>query len=102
MVSVFTVVVVVAVLLLEFVSVSLQVAVAVFVIVPAVVGVTTMVTVALAPFDSVPMLQVTVLPDLLHVPCVDVADTYVTLAGSVSVSVTPVAVSGPLFFTPTV
>jgi hypothetical protein len=69
------VVVAVAVLFDELVSISLQVTLAVFVIVPAVVGVTTIVTVALAPLDSVPMLQVTVLPDLLHVPWVEVAET---------------------------
>jgi len=70
-----TVVVAVAVLLPELVSVSLQVALAVFVIVPAAVGVTMMVTVVLAPFASVPILQVTVLPDRVQVPCVDVAET---------------------------
>ena len=94
-----TVVLVVAVLLAELVSVSLQVTVAVLVIVPAAVGATAIVTVALDPFERVPILQVTVLPVLVQLPCVDVAETYVTLEGSVSISVTPVAVSGPLLVT---
>ena len=71
---------------------------ALFCIVPVVVGMTTMVTVALAPLISVPRLQVTVLvPEQL--PRLAVADTKVVLPGIVSVTVTFDAEFGPLFVT---
>ena len=78
-------------------SASLSVAVAVFVIVPR-GGVTTMVTVAVVPGFSVPRLQV-MKSFPTQVPAVEFAETNVAPAGSVSVSVTPVAVSSPLFVT---
>ncbi len=59
------------------------------------VGMTTMVTVAVPPTANVPSEQTTVAV-IVQVPCVAVADTKVTPAGSVSVSVTPVAGLGPL------
>jgi hypothetical protein len=61
-------------------------------------GVTTIVIVALAAFDIVPKLHVTVVvPEQL--PCDAIADTNVTPAGNTSVAVTFVALSGPLFVT---
>jgi hypothetical protein len=62
---------------------------------PAVVGVTTIVTVALPPFAMLPRLQVTVLDPLQPLPWLGVADTNITPAGKGSVTVTPVAVLGP-------
>ena len=55
---------------------------------------------ALPPIPMLPMLQVTV-PGTLwkQVPCVAVAETKLTVAGSGSVTVTPVALDGPLFRT---
>src|ERR1700730_13866128 len=68
---------------------------AVFVIVPAVAGVVTlMVNVALAPEARLPTVQVTVPAEFVH-PVL--AETKVTPAGRVSVTVTPVAGDGPLF-----
>ena len=50
------------------------------------------------PIDRLPKLQVTVVvPE--HDPCVGLAETKVTLAGSVSVKVVFVAGDGPLFVT---
>src|SRR5262245_41878850 len=58
---------------------------------------TTMDTVAEeAPAASVPRLQVTVPDACVQVPCDGVADTNVTPAGSVSVTVTPVAAVLPV------
>ena len=83
--------------LLAGLSVSLSVAVAVLVIVPA-GGVTTIVTVTVAPPFSVPRPQViVVVPDQL--PAVEFAETSVAPAGRVSVRVTPVAGSSPVFVT---
>ena len=79
-------------------SASVAVTFAVFVIWPAVFGVTTMVTIALAPFVSVPTPQVTVVVPLQE-PCVVEVDPKVTLPGKVSVTLTFVAVAGPLFVT---
>ena len=81
-------------LLAGFGSGSLAVAVAVLVMVPIIVGVTVIVVVALAPDASEPMLQVTVPAALVH-PAL--AEPKVTVEGSVSVTVTPVAGLGPLF-----
>jgi hypothetical protein len=100
-----TAVVVVAVLFAGFGSATALATVTVFVIVvppAAAVGVTTMVAVALAPAANVPIVQVTVPPACVQVPAVDIADTKITLAGSVSVSVVPVAGFGPLLVTVTV
>jgi hypothetical protein len=95
-----TVVVVVELLLLMFGSVTLLVTLAVLLSVPtaAAVGVTTIVTVALAALANVPMEHVMVVVPL-QFPNVDVADTNVTFAGNVSVTVTPVAELSPPFFT---
>lgn len=77
---------------------SVAVTEAVLVMLPAAVGLTTIVTVAVAAFGSVPMLQETVVvPE--HVPCVEAAETNVGPAGSVSVRVTLVAGDGPLLVT---
>jgi hypothetical protein len=70
-------------------------------IVPVIVVVTTIEIVALAPLAMLPKLHVTVPPASEHVPWLGVADTYVTLGSSVSVTTTPVALSGPLFVTVT-
>jgi hypothetical protein len=75
-----------------------EVTLTVFVSVPAAVGVTTMVMVAVAAFAKVPRLQVTAaVPE--HEPVDVVAETKVTPAGNVSVTDTPWAESGPLFVT---
>ena len=64
----------------------------------AAVGVTTIVADALAPLFRLPRLQpIVVVP--LQLPWLEATETNVTLAGSVSVTVTPVAVNGPLLVT---
>src|SRR6188474_660152 len=93
-----TVVCVVAVLLAGSASVSLSVAVAVLVSVLVGGAVKTMVTVALAPPFSVPMLQI-IGRVPVHIPAVEFADMSGAPAGRVSVSVTPVAGISPLFLT---
>ena len=76
---------------------SLAETVEVLVAVPAIAGVTVMVTPAEAPFARLAMVQVTVvLPEQFN-PGVGVADTKVTLVGSGSVMTTLVAAAGPLF-----
>ena len=90
-----------ATLLEEIGSVSLPLTTAVFVILPAAVGVTTMVTVAVVSFAIPPILQVTIVAPRAQLPRVAVAETNVTLLGSLSESVTPEARSGPLFRTAT-
>jgi hypothetical protein len=85
-------------LLLVFGSDWLPVTLAVLVFVPALVGVTTIVTVAEAPLARLPRLQVTMLVPL-QLPWLGVADTKATPVGNVSVIVTPVAVAGPLLLT---
>src|SRR5207244_1797661 len=88
-----------AVLLAAFGSGSLPLTVAVLVMVPAVAGaVALIVIVALAPEASEPTAQVTVPEALVQVPWVEVADVKPTPEGRVSVTVAPVAASGPLFF----
>src|SRR5438270_277811 len=83
-------------LLAVFGSGSLPLTVAVFVIGPAVAGVVTlMVIVALAPEARLPTEQVTVPEALVQVPWLEVAETKVTPAGRVSVTVTPVAADVP-------
>src|SRR3989441_3795815 len=86
----------VAILLIGVGSVSLPVTTAVLVILPGAVGVTTMVTVAVVSFAIPPILQVTIVATRAQLPRVDVAETNVTLLGSLSESVTPEAGSGPL------
>ena len=84
-------------------SASLPVIVAVLVMVPPVDGaVTVIVIVALAPLTSEPTAQVTVPEALVQVPWVELADTNVVPDGRVSTTVTPVALSGPLFLATTV
>jgi hypothetical protein len=96
-----TAVVAVAVLFAGVGSGSLAVTVAVLVMVvppAAAVGVTWIVTVALAPLARVPNAQVTVVlltGGGVQAPWLGVAETKVTFAGSVSVTVTPVAGEGP-------
>jgi hypothetical protein len=72
--------------------------VAVFVAGPTVWAFVTMVIVAVTPEAIVPSEQVTVVVPL-QVPWLGVADTNVTLAGSTSTIVTPVAEFGPAFVT---
>jgi hypothetical protein len=91
----------VAVLFAVFGSDSLPVTRAVLVIVPVAPGVTTIVTVAVAPLAKFPMLQVTIPPDCVQLPWLGVAVPYATLEGNVSVIVTPVAGNGPLLVTVT-
>jgi hypothetical protein len=91
-----TVITIVAVLLLVSASITFPVTEAVLESVPAVVGVTTIITVALFPLDNMLKLQVTVLVPL-QAPWLGVAETKVTPPGKVSVIVTPAAASGPLF-----
>jgi hypothetical protein len=76
--------------------------VAVLLSVPVASGVTVIVIVTESVLAKVPMVHVTVGVAKEHVPDdapVHVADPYVTATGSVSVTVTPVAVLGPLFVT---
>src|SRR5205807_537152 len=92
-----------AVLLAGVGSGSLPPMVAVLTMVPAVAGaVALMVIVALAPDASEPTPQVTVPEALVQVPWVEVADVKPTPEGRVSVTVAPVAASGPLFLAPSV
>ena len=73
--------------------------VALLVMEPAVAGaVALIVIVALAQEASEPTAQVTVPEALVQVPWVEVAETKPTPEGRVSVTVAPVAASGPLFF----
>jgi hypothetical protein len=92
----FTVVVAVAELFAVFGSEVVEDTVAVFESGPVPVGVTTIVTVADAPEASVPIVQVTVVVAEQE-PTDDDAETNVTPAGSVSVTVTAAAESGPPF-----
>jgi hypothetical protein len=92
-----TVVVAVAVLFEVLGSFSAAVTLAVLVSAPTVVGVTTTVMVALAPASRLPTLQVTVPPDCVQLPAVEIAETSVTVPGRVSLTVTTVAGEGPLF-----
>ena len=78
---------------------SLALTVAVLLIVPAVVGVTTMVTPTVAALATLPRLHVTVPPAWLQFPCAEDAETKVTPAGNVSLTVTPLAVDGPALLT---
>src|SRR5438270_8453154 len=90
-------------LLAEFGSGSLPLIVAVLTMVPAVAGaVALIVIVALAPDASEPTPEVSVPEALVQVPWVEVADVKPTPEGRVSVTVAPVAASGPLFLAPSV
>src|SRR5437016_536795 len=86
-----------AVLLAGFGSASLPLTVAVLVMLPPAAGaVALIVTEAVAPLASEPTAQVTV-PEALVQP--GLAETKVTPAGRVSVTVEPVLASGPLLAT---
>ncbi len=78
--------------------VSFSVTVAVFMIVPVPVAMTVSETVALAPLASCPRLQVTA-AGTVQVPWLGVTLSKLRLAGSRSVSVTPVELDGPLLVT---
>jgi hypothetical protein len=95
-----TVVVAEALLFVPFGSPSAAETDAVFVFVPDVDAVTTIDTVAFALTASEPSGQVTTPDTWLQVPCELDAETNVVPAGSVSVTVTFVAVCGPAFETP--
>ena len=82
-----------------FGSVWSAVTVAVFETIPACSGIVRIVTVAVAALAIDPSRQVTVPPASEQVPCVVVEDKYVSDDGSVSATVTFVAVAGPLFVT---
>ena len=91
--------VLVAVLFAGFGSLTADETVAVFVTIPGVVDVfTTSAMVAAPPFARVPRLLVTG-PVPEQEPWLGVLETNVDPAGSVSTTVTPVAVDGPLLVT---
>src|SRR2546423_591367 len=80
-----------------FGSVSLPLIVASLVMVPAVAGaVALIVMLAVAALAREPTSQVTVPEALVQVPWVELAEVKPTPAGRVSLTVTPVAASGPL------
>ena len=93
-----TVVVTLALLLAVFGSLTVALTEALLLMVPTVIGLMVMVTVAFAPLFSVPIAQLTVAVPL-HVPLVETALTKTLLDGNVSVSVTLVALLGPLLRT---
>src|SRR5687767_11067190 len=89
-----------ALLFAVLLSTAPPVMVAVLFSVPAAGAVTTIVIVADAPEASVPRLHVTVPADWVQAPWLAIAETKVTPAGSGSVTVTKLAVSGPALLTP--
>ena len=78
-----------------FVSASAPTITATFRIVPVCSGRTLIVTVTFPPTGMVPIAQVTSCPELEHVPCVELDERSLTVAGSESVITTCVAVLGP-------
>src|SRR5581483_236198 len=94
-----TVVTEVAVLLTGLKSVPALDTLAVLLSVPGPVGAATMVTPALSLTARLPMLQVTTPLAFVQLPTLALAETRVTSAGSVSVTVTPVAATAPLLLT---
>src|SRR5882672_5170401 len=94
-----TVVVAVAVLLAWLLSLVAELTVAVFVMVPASDAVTVMVMAGAAPGARLARVQVTTPPAWLQVQPLPVALTKVTPAGSVSLTLTEVAVLGPALLT---
>jgi hypothetical protein len=86
-------------LLSRFGSEDAELTEAVFVIGPATVGRTTMSIVAVAPLDIVPSVHVTVPSESPHTPVLEIAETNTTLDGSLSVTVTSDAGSGPSLVT---
>ena len=93
-----------SVLLFRLVSVSLPLTVAALTSVPLAAAATSarIVIVACPPSARLPRAAVTVLPEPLTVPWLDVADTKTTPLGSVSTTCTPVASEGPLLVTASV
>lgn len=89
----------VEVLLARFESVWSALTVAIFVAVPGAPARVSIVTVAVAPLFIDPSKQVTVPPAWEQVPCVVESCSQVTSLGRGSVTVTLVAVAGPLFVT---
>lgn len=75
---------------------------AVFVSAPRTLGVPTIMTMAVAPTARFPRRQVSVTPERVQVPCVDVAEMKNRFGENRSTSVTPVAGEGPLLTTVTV
>ena len=59
---------------------------------------TTIVTTTVAPEAIVPIVQRTTCPEPVHDPCVELEETYCTVAGSESATVTCVPVLGPLLW----
>src|SRR4029077_2789582 len=89
-------------LLLGLGSVWSALTLAVFENIPGVPGMTRIVIVAVPALAIEPSKQVTVPSASEHMPVVVVAERKVIVAGSVSVTVTFVAVAGPLFVTASV
>src|SRR5882672_6914868 len=89
----------VAVLLAWLLSLVAELTVAVFVMVPASDAVTVMVMAGAAPGARLARVQVTTPPAWLQVQPLPVALTKVTPAGSVSLTLTEVAVLGPALLT---
>jgi hypothetical protein len=87
-----------AVLFAVFVSASFPTTVAVFVIVPVTLDFVTTVIVAVAPAGMLPIAQSSIVPPV-HAAWLELAETNVMPAGTGSATFTPVATSGPLFFT---
>src|SRR5437870_1206540 len=95
-----TVVVVVAMLFPKYGSTPARETVATFVsVVPATVGTTTMVMVALVAPGTVPRAHVTILPFCEQLPCEETVEVKLTLEGSRFVTNTPVAADGPALLT---
>src|SRR5258706_3726545 len=94
-----TVVTETAELLGKYGSASARVTVAVFVNIPATVGTTTIVMVALFPPGTVPRLHLTTPADCVQLPCGLVAQTNVTPGGRMFVTTTLVEDEGPAFAT---
>ena len=94
-----TVVLAEAVLLVEVKSITPDVTLAVLVTAPSLMAVAVIVTVAVALLTRLPSAQLTTPLVWLEVPCVVVADTNATLAGSASVNTTPLAGDGPRLVT---
>ena len=97
-----TVVTALAELLAVFGSVAVDSTVASLVIVPGAPASTLISTVTFEPLAIVPSAHVTVLPTRTQLPCVAVADTNVTPAGSESLSDTLGALAGPALSTASV
>src|SRR5208337_3751799 len=96
-----TIVVVVAVLLAGLGSVWVARTVAVELSVPLVVVAAIIVADAAAPLARLPRFQVRMLLEIEIVPCVALVERTLMLAGSESLTVTPVATLGPALLTAT-